>query len=158
MDNLINIKKASFKEKDLFLNFFKENLEILFPDLPLEAKEVYISSFKNILSIEKIDKVVLLGAFDKEKLVGFLLGGSPEGGIGTIVWLMVKEECQKKGIGVRLLIKAEDVYKLYHCHKIRVFTYNALVKNFYEKNSFVTSTLHKDYWWRKDFWEFNKNI
>lgn len=85
----------------------------------------------------------LLVALEKEKVIGFL-GFSIKKNYSQLIWLAIKKEYQKRGIGSKLLKKLIDITKKHKKQKIRVETLSDLEKYkpydltraFYYKNGF----------------------
>lgn len=135
----------------------------------IARKELHFSSpmlryFRNLFSNDiichKLAHNTLIGysAAMNNQLAGCLLGTFPEGGVGTIIWLIVDSPFQSLGIGRKLFRKVYDVYKKLGCHKIKLTTNNEKSISFYEKCGMTVEGFHPHHWWGKDFWSLGIQI
>lgn len=95
---------------------------------------------------------VLLCAKDGEKIAGLTLGGVPEAGVATIVWLLVGGDYRGKGVGSDLFSVACGRYRSLGCHKIKLTTNSERAIKFYQKMGMAIEGVHPDHWWRINFW------
>lgn len=144
----INPVNYSFKKKILHffnnLSFFKKKHKKY---IIQEIKNKFYFSNKFFI-IAKIDSVV----------VGLIIATKPEGGVGTILWLIVKKSHYKKGIGTILIKKIIKEYKNNKAHKIKVTTPIKVNINFYKKFNFEVECYLKKHWWKKNFWQLSRKI
>lgn len=101
---------------------------------------------------------VVLAARIDEKLVGALIGTPPEGGVGTILWLLVYAKWREYGIGRHLFCEACRRYQEMGCHKIKLTAPTKHTVRFYEKQGMQVEGFHANHWWNLDFWSLGKNI
>ena len=99
--------------------------------------------------------VVLTGWFETE-LAGVLLGSSPEGGVATIIWLMVDRRYQRRGFGSTLFKYACRLYREMGCHKIKLTVSQKNTIRFYEIQGMQVEGFHKNHWWKMDMWSLGK--
>ncbi len=95
---------------------------------------------------------VMLAARQGGRLVGILLATPPEGGVGTVIWLLVASALRGKGIGSLLFSEACLCYRRLGCHKVKLTVPSAAAVAFYEKQGMKIEGAHPDHWWRMDFW------
>ena len=136
-------------------NYFLQALNELVNEninLPKKAIDHYLS----LWDVEKIKSVsgqyVLIVAKENEKIIGLVLGTPPEGGVGTIIWVLVSQEYQKTGIGQQLMNKAIYTYKEKGAHKIKLTVPDEGTVKFYEKLGMIVEGHHVNHWWNHDFW------
>lgn len=127
--------------------------------LPAAAKNAY----KNQWSLNKINSLIndwlFLAAHDEENnMRGVLLGTPDEGGVGTIIWVLVEPNNQKKGIGGLLFKKACDLYKINGAHKVKLTVPDENTVNFYKKQGMHLEGTHHNHWYGADFWSMGMNI
>lgn len=96
---------------------------------------------------------LLLCAWVKNKLAGLVSGTAPEGGVGTIIWLMVDPEFQNNKIGSHLLHYAKEHYQHLGAHKLKLTVHDKRAASFYEREGLTVECLHQNHWWNLDFWE-----
>ncbi|QNL20592.1 GNAT family N-acetyltransferase [Hyphobacterium sp. CCMP332] len=126
-------------------------------NLPQEA----LSYFSDPWTADKVksskDWVFLL-ALDENKPSGVILGTPVEGGVGTIIWVLVDNTNQKKGIGTALFHEACKLYKEKKAHKVKLTVPNRRTVEFYEKVGMVLEGEHKNHWWGNDFWSMGLQL
>jgi len=101
-------------------------------------------------------QVSLAAREQKEEIVGLLLGVPAEGGVATIVWVLVAPEFQRQGIGSKMFREACRCYRGMECHKIKLTVPNKQTVRFYEKQGMQVEGFHADHWWHLDFWSMAK--
>ena len=89
---------------------------------------------------------------------GLIIVSPPEGGVATILWLLVDPAHQKKGCGRRLLGQAIAHYQKQKCHKLKVMAPSLTAVHYYEHNGFKTEGFHPTHWAECDFWSLGKFI
>ena len=107
----------------------------------------------------KIDFQVnhLISALENNEVIGFLCYSSYNGSI-KILWIGVKKDFQRKGIGFKLLKELEKIANKYNSKSIEVETLSEtvsyepyeLTRNFYKKNGFKIIHTIKPY---KEGWD-----
>lgn len=105
---MISITVRHIKVQDLnqFRKTYKNTFKTLFPDYSNRIKDFFVSE----KYVEIMMKLPLkLGAFDKEKLVGYLLADKHFGGVIFTFWLAVIPSYQRKGVGKKLLKRIEEI-------------------------------------------------
>lgn len=145
----MEIREIKTKEIDLFLDFFKKSVKNQFDEYSKKSKDFFLKKEWTKTRIKNSIKskiVIFLLAFDKEKIVGYLIGGHHFGGIATIMWIAVDEDYQGKGIGKKLLNNFISLLKKEGAHKINLTVTNKRNIGFYEKFGFkIQCFSEKDY-------------
>ncbi len=136
------------------LNYWlKESLP--FPD---EAIRNYNNIWNEDFVNSNLNKAVFIGAWEKNQLIGLVLGTNIEGGVGTIIWVLVDNKFHKKGIGSKLIKMSLNVYKKRGAHKVKLTVPEKETVKFYEKQGMNVEGVFKNHWWNMDFWSMGKTI
>lgn len=135
-------------------NLFHSILETSFPMLPLVAITSYSQAWSTARLSQRItaQNDLLCLAWDNDTPVGLVSGTPPEGGIGTIIWLLVDKSYRSHHIGTSLLNQACDYYRKLGCHKIKLTAPSQEAKNFYVGKGMIEEGFHKRHWYECDFW------
>ncbi|MEO9967590.1 MAG: GNAT family N-acetyltransferase [Reichenbachiella sp.] len=146
----------------------KADIEIFCSDLsklsqetnyfPKEALAYYDSVYSQKQIELNLDRLLILIVKEKNDIQGLLLGSSPEGGVGTIIWLLVKPTVQKSGLGALLFESAMDEYRQRGCHKVKLTVPKKEVVSFYEKQGMKLEGFHPNHWWNMDIWSMGINL
>ncbi len=127
--------------------------------LPEAAKFHFKSQWNEESIRNQLGKWLFLIAKDESgNINGVLLGSPPEGGVATIVWVLVDRITQNKGLGARLFEKARQIYKDKNVHKIKLTVPDEQTVKFYKKQGMVLEGIHRNHWWRHDFWSMGLEI
>ena len=121
--------------------------------LPKEAKD----SFKQQWSPEKLTSQIgkwlfLIATDENNNTIGVLLGTPIEGGVGTIIWVLVDSTSQQKRVGTQLFEIAKEWYKKKGAHKIKLTVPDRKTVEFYTKQGMVLEGVHSNHWWNNNFW------
>lgn len=129
-------------------------------DFPGEALQSYWQAWtvETIGRCAQNARQVLLAVWDGTEPVGLLLGTPPEGGVATIIWMLVAGKYRSQGIGGRMFKEACTRYKAIDCHKVKLTVPTEAAKKFYEKQGMVVEGFHPNHWWGKDFWSMGKQL
>lgn len=138
-----------------FLAFLVSDREL---DLPKPALRYYRHMWRADAIRERAvnRRQVLLTAKIDGKLVGILFGTTPEGGVATIVWVLIATTWRRCGIGAQLFKKACDRYRRMGCHKVKLTAPTFQTVTFYERQGMKMEGYHPCHWWRKGFWSMGK--
>lgn len=101
---------------------------------------------------------VLLAARRQGQMVGVVAGSAPEGGVATIVWLLVTAGARGSGLGTRLFLEACARYRAMGCHKIKLMATSPDAVRFYERCGMSVEGYHPDHWWHLNFWALGMHI
>ncbi|MDF0727056.1 GNAT family N-acetyltransferase [Cytobacillus sp. S13-E01] len=128
------------ENKIFLINLLEDNLKINFPNMS-NLTEYAINGYDDMLRFKKDNSAILIGAFDKEKIIGFLWAYTREIlserriHIGHIV---VNSEVRSGGIGSKLLKCLEDYSIRVNIKKIDLMTTleNEKTMKFYKENGY----------------------
>jgi ribosomal protein S18 acetylase RimI-like enzyme len=155
----IEIKQISTNQLDDFINLFVTILKTDFKKWTKESKDFWIKEqytkeyWKN--SIEKNHYPILV-AFEKEKMIGYILLESIDFGVGYLSWLGVLTECRRRGIGRMLMQSIEEWCKENGLHKIELDTQDKELFPFYKRFGYIQEGTKKDSWQHLDNYMFGK--
>jgi GNAT superfamily N-acetyltransferase len=95
-------------------------------------------------TMQKQKKNVVLGAFDRGKLVGYA-SGDTHGGVAHLRGLIIVEKHRGKGIAATLVRKFEQACKRAGCHKIYLMTARPFLVAYYRGLGFkIEARFKKD--------------
>ena len=120
---------------------------------PKEASGFYLEQWK-----ARKREGVALEARTGGRIVGVLVGARPEGGVGTIVWLVTSPAFRNRGIGAEMFRRACGWYREMGCHKLKLMAPVKKAVQFYEKQGMRIEGYHPRHWWDMDFWSLGKKI
>jgi hypothetical protein len=149
---MITVREIQKNEASLFLT----NLQMLI-DKTIALPELAKNTFKQQWTIEKIESEIgrwlfLVAIDDSKEIAGLILGTPSEGGVGTIIWVMVNNNKQQKGIGSSLFNFTKQWYKNKGTHKIKLTVPDRSTVDFYLKQGMKLEGEHLNHWWNQDFW------
>jgi len=101
---------------------------------------------------------LLLAAREDGAIAGLLVGTAPEGGVATIVWVLVDPKRQRRHIGSKLMDEACRRYTEMSAHKVKLTVPDEQTVKFYEKQGLVVEGRHPNHWWKMDFWAMGKDL
>ena len=127
-------------------------------NFPQNALVYYKTIITEKSLLARYKDTVLLEARQDLELAGLIYGTGIEGGVGTIIWLLVVPKFQKLGIGGKLFNKACDIYKQNKGHKIKLTVPEKKTVEFYEKQGMNLEGFHPNHWWSMDIWSMGKNL
>jgi GNAT superfamily N-acetyltransferase len=107
-------------------------------------------------ALAKSSNNLLLGARKNGDLVGVLVCLFPEGGIATILWLIVASNYRGQGIGSKLFDEACKWALDNGCHKIKLTASTEDAVSFYKLKGMIIEGFHPNHWWHLDFWSLGK--
>jgi ribosomal protein S18 acetylase RimI-like enzyme len=133
--------------------FFQRSLTENFSYFPLKAHEYYSRPWQPTALKQRIEtqQGLLLTARIQNEIVGLVSGTPAEGGVGTIIWLMVAPHHQNKRIGAALLSEAKKYYRIHQAHKIKLTVHDEKAVNFYLREGFIREAEHHNHWWGMNF-------
>ncbi len=154
------ISKAQPADASRLHSFFANHFQDNFPYFCDEAR----SSYSQSLSFENIEKklthgneIILIAEHD-ETICGFLFGVQPEGGVATIIWLIVHPQYQGRKIGKQLTDASKMHYQSIGAHKIKLTVHSERALQFYLREGFSIEGKHINHWWNLDFYSVAYSI
>ncbi|MGE0932120.1 GNAT family N-acetyltransferase [Peijinzhouia sedimentorum] len=122
-------------------------------NMPIKAKHHFQNQWTEASLTAQIGNWIFLSAKnEQDEISGLLLGTPCEGGVGTIVWVLVESKKQKMGLGKQLFDKAVDIYKEKGAHKIKLTVPEEKTVEFYKKQGMRLEGHHPNHWWNHEFW------
>lgn len=116
---MISIRELTDGDKPAFDKIFAETVFEEFPEYSEKTRKWFIAEkYRD----QMFTAGIRFGAFDGNKLVGYLVGPSPHGGVQYIYWLAVVHASQRKGNGKRLLTFVQDWALGQGVHKLQLQT------------------------------------
>ncbi|MEQ9187352.1 MAG: GNAT family N-acetyltransferase [Cryomorphaceae bacterium] len=147
----MKIEQISPQQAADYVNCLKSLIEST-----IELPQAAIDHFKGQWSPEGVaenaDKWLFLLATEKDDYLGLVLGTPPEGGVATIIWLLVDPKKQQRGVGQQLFAKATEIYKQKGAHKVKLTVPKESIVEFYTKQGMTIEGVHRNHWWNQDFW------
>ncbi|CAN5375598.1 hypothetical protein BH09BAC3_BH09BAC3_13160 [soil metagenome] len=120
--------------------------------LPDVALDHYTHQWSELKLKTCLDSWLFLVAKENDKIAGLVLATPVEGGVGTIIWLLVDSDVQKKGLGTSLFNEACKIYKSKGAHKLKLTVPDESTTSFYIKQGMILEGIHRKHWWKNDFW------
>ncbi len=154
---MTTIQKIINEDISAYLNALRLYIKATI-DLPSEAINYFSDQWTEERILINIDNWLFLIAKENDKINGVLLGTPLEGGVGTIIWLLVDKQNQNKGIGGLLFKEACSQYKKKGAHKVKLTVPDFEIVSFYIKQGMLLEGTHKNHWWGADFWAMGKNL
>lgn len=149
----ISLKAPEFHQVSELEQFFHKSMNESFSYFPREALEYYSLQWTPTQLTKRLENQsgLILCAWQNTQIVGLIAGSPIEGGVGTIIWLMVDPKYQNNKIGSQLLTKTKEYYKNVGAHKIKLTVHDEKAIKFYLREGFYQEALHKHHWWKMDF-------
>jgi ribosomal protein S18 acetylase RimI-like enzyme len=129
--------------------------ELGFPSVALEHFRQSFTDRQLAKRIKSSDGPIFI-ASKNGCLAGVLVGSLPEGGVGTIIWLIVSSEFRGLGAGKALFKQACKTYHSMGCHKVKLTATTPEAVKFYKKLGMSVEGQHISHWWMLDFWSLGK--
>ena len=157
----MEIREIKIREVDLFLDFFRKSIKNQFDEYSKKSKDFLLKkewTKERIRNSIKGNNVIFILSFDKEKIVGYLIGNHHFGGIATVMWIAVDDNYQGRGIGKKLFNNFISLSKKEGTHKINLTVTNKRNIGFYEKLGFKVQCFSEKDYFGLDSYLMYKNI
>jgi len=157
---MIEIRRPILTECNKIKDFFHQ---LLLDNFPMFS-EAAIAAYEQSWAIDRLglrianEKELLLIAWENQTPIGVISGTPPEGGVGTIIWLIVHRNARGKNLGKILLEKARQHYLSLGCHKMKLTAPSVAAKEFYLKQGMELEGFHKAHWYKIDFWALGETL
>ncbi len=135
----MQIKKLENEEVKLYESTLKEYIRQLRENYTKNKIETEIERiYTNMCKFTKDETATIIGALEKEKLIGFIWGYKKreEPSITHINYFFINKNYRSKGIGSKLLKKLENEVKKCKELELLVNKNNIGALSFYKKNGF----------------------
>ena len=149
------LRHAEKIELPLISKLFSEIIESSFPMFPDHAIKKYKESWTMehlLVKHNTPSHALFCCAWHEGAPVGLVSGTQPELGVATIIWLLVKPDCQGQAIGSKLLEHARQFYQAQKCHKLKLTVPSQRACRFYVNNGMTQEGFHPSHWSKVDFW------
>jgi len=122
-------------------------------NLPQDSIDYFSNQWNQSKIDNQISKYLFLRAKNENgETLGLVLGTPTEGGVGTIVWLLVNKKFQNQKVGSELFKEAVNWYKERNAHKLKLTVPEESTTKFYIKQGMMIEGEHKNHWWKNDYW------
>lgn len=151
---MISIRKLRVTDHPVVFDLFSGLIASEFPEYSENTKKKFLSGNRywnrNNYKLRLQNKYrLLLGSFDGKKLVGLLDADMPFGGVSLGVWLMIRREYQRQGVGSKLVDRWEKETRKRGGHMLYLFSHDRNT-GFYEKLGFSNSGQMNKGWFGQD--------
>jgi GNAT superfamily N-acetyltransferase len=155
------IKQLKSDQIKDFFNLFKQITTTDFKNWTKESKDYWYEKqytpqyWKD--NIENKNFPIFV-AYDKEKMIGFVITESLDFGVAYLGWLGVLKEYRRKGIAKALLDRLESWCRDNGVHKIELETQEKDLRKFYEEHGYTFEGTRKNSWQHLDSDMFGKEL
>lgn len=157
MSTAIPIRKASPEDAAEIHRFLASMLDA-FPSFSAEARASYLSTWSEAGIKSRMETPGFLALKAGEKIAGVSLCAPPEGGVATLIWLLVDKANQGQGIGKALFTESCRFYKELGCHKLKLTAPSEEARKFYNSLGMNEEGFHPNHWFGADFWSFGVGL
>lgn len=157
----MEIREIKTKEINSFSDFYKKSVNSQFTEYSKKSRDFLVKkewTKERIKNAIKGKYIIILLAFEKEKLEGYLIGNHHFGGITSVMWLAVANEHQGRGIGRGLMNKFISLSKKEGTHKVVLTVTIKDNIGFYEKLGFKVQCFSKKDYFGLDSYVLYKDI
>lgn len=157
----MQIREIKTKEVDSFLDFFRKSAKTQFDEYSKKSKDFLLKkewTKERIRNSIKGKSIIYFLAFEKNKIVGFIVGGHSFAGVATVMWLAVDDDYQHRGIGRKLMNSFIDFLKKEGAHKVNLTVTNERNIGFYKKLGFAVQCFSKKDYFGLDSYLMFKDI
>lgn len=106
---------------------------------------------------EMLTTEIQIGAFNDEKLVGFIIANKPYGGVVFVQWIGVHKTQQNKGIGKRLLSVLENYAQTVGAHDVFLEA-SEDKKEYYVKQGYTVFGYNEKGWFGMSNYDLKKTL
>ncbi|HIA01924.1 MAG TPA: GNAT family N-acetyltransferase [Myxococcales bacterium] len=152
------VQRAGLDDVEEMHCLIRDTLTEDFSSFTDEARANYIDTWSRDQLRQQVsngDKLSLTASQDG-KLQGIVVGNTPEAGVATIIWLLVKSPYQSLGVGALLFEHACRLYQEQGLHKVKLTASNKRARDFYVSQGMQEEGFHPQHWWKIDFWVLGK--
>lgn len=121
----VEIRMSNLNDFDLFWETFKETINDQFTEYSPKIRNYFLEdlySKDNLRQWLSRKEIFIVLAINNKKVVGYLLGTFPFNGISYVIWMTVKNNFRRKGIGSALLSYYENLLKQEDASKINLWS------------------------------------
>lgn len=154
MDQELEIRRLGAGDIEAFYPLFEQMLREDIDELKDRSKFFLEGDYTRdrVYSSLIFPKIIIIGAFVNQKLIGFVWGSATYAGLGFISWLKVDADYQGKGIGKKLVHSYEKSVRNKKGHVIELYCFDSTL-GFYTKLGFEKIGIRK-----KGYFKLRQNI
>ncbi|SRR5258706_4583825 len=151
--NEIVCRRPSADEADALCALIGQVLITSFDTFPPEAVQDYLKPWTRQAVISRLERGhdVLIAAYAGDEIIGLVSGTATEGGVGTVVWLLVDTRWRGRKAGQTLYEAACRAYRELGAHKMKLTAPSERAKRFYERCGMCVEGFHPRHWYQVDF-------
>jgi GNAT superfamily N-acetyltransferase len=149
---MIEIREINLSDTESYLDSLRRLIDTTI-NLPSKAKDSYKKQWNSDAIKKQFGNSLFLIALDESNsIVGLILGTPSEGGVGTIIWVLVDKNQQHHGLGTKMFEQAKEWYIQKGAHKIKLTVPDKSTVSFYLKQGMIIEGEHPNHWWNNNFW------
>src|SRR6266545_747920 len=124
-----------------------------FPAFPPEAIDDYLAPWTPGAVTARLESGldVIITALTGDELIGLVSGAAPEGGVGTVMWLLVDARWRGRRAGRALYDASCRAYRDLGAHKMKLTAPSERAKGFYEICGMRLEGVHPNHWYHATF-------
>jgi GNAT superfamily N-acetyltransferase len=149
----IAYRRPRTDEAELLCTSARQLITTSFSTFPPAAIKEYLAPWgrKRVISRLEHGNDVLIAALADDDVIGVVSGTAPEGGVGTVVWLLVDERWRGLKVGRGLYEAACNAYRELGAHKMKLTAPSEEARQFYESCGMRVEGLHPCHWYKMSF-------
>lgn len=146
-------RRPAPNETETVCALFTRIVTTSFPMFPDEAVKAYLGAWtmEKIKARLETGRDVLIAAYSNGEMIGLTSGSEPEGGVGTMVWLMVDARWRGHKAGRALYEAACAAYRAMGAHKMKLTVPSDEARRFYEHCGMEVEGFHPNHWYHANF-------
>ncbi len=152
--NSVACRRPVATEAKALCAFVRQAIAAGFPMFTAEAVESYLKPWTpdDVAARLQHGRDILIAALAGDEIVGVISGTAPEGGVGTVIWLLVDARWRGRNVGRALYDAACLAYCRLGAHKMKLTAPSESAKRFYERCGMHVEGFHPDHWYKLDFY------
>ncbi|MDX6498959.1 MAG: Acetyltransferase domain [Blastocatellia bacterium] len=146
-------RRPSANEAEPLCALIRQILITSFPTFPPEAVDDYLKPWTPDSVISRLERGhdILIAAYAGDEVIGLVSGTALEGGVGTVIWLLVDTRWRGHKAGRALYEAACRAYRELGAHKMKLTAPSEGAKRFYESCGMCVEGFHRKHWYKMDF-------
>jgi ribosomal protein S18 acetylase RimI-like enzyme len=151
--NEIVCRRPTPREAEALCTLIRRILISSFPTFSQEAIMDYLKpwTLDRVIARLEYGHDILVAAFVGDEIIGLVSGTAPEGGVGTVVWLLVDARWRGRKAGRALYDAACHAYRDLGAHKMKLTAPSEEAKRFYESCGMRVEGFHPKHWYEMEF-------
>jgi ribosomal protein S18 acetylase RimI-like enzyme len=146
-------RRPNADEAEALCSLIGQILATSFDTFPQEAVREYLKPWTRDAVISRLERGhdVLIAAYVGDEVIGLVSGTALEGGVGTVVWLLVDTRWRGRKAGQTLYEAACRGYRELGAHKMKLTAPSERAKRFYLSCGMSVEGFHPRHWYQLDF-------